>query len=331
MKTLALFALVLLGSQLKAQTPQFVLVHNNTNSVYTTWDATYAQAVDGDNIYLPGVTIPNAITIAKILNIYGAGHYPDSTTATGKTIMIGPITITKKIYIEGLEILNSIDLVDVSANGSSLVRMKIPNLNFGGTEGHFINGCVISYIYSSDLTNCLGPKNLLFVSCILSNFNRIKDSSFENCIFLCPTTSWSYSSCSNTTFKNNIFHGLFEIDWYYSQQCFTLTGNLFYNNLFTRSSIPSNSSGNGNILGVNPSFVLYNIYPFAYNYNFHLPNNSPYLNAGTDGTQIGIYGGTFPYKDGAIPSNPHIYFKNIAPQTNASGVLPIRIKVRSSN
>lgn len=42
---------------------------------------------------------------------------------------------------------------------------------------------------------------------------------------------------------------------------------------------------------------------------------------------MGIYGGSTPWKEGAIPSNPHIFFKNISNATDGSGNLPVQIKV----
>ena len=47
---------------------------------------------------------------------------------------------------------------------------------------------------------------------------------------------------------------------------------------------------------------------------------------GTDDSQIGIYGGVYyPYKEGAVPSNPHIQLQNIAPSTT-NGLLNVQIK-----
>lgn len=74
---------------------------------------------------------------------------------------------------------------------------------------------------------------------------------------------------------------------------------------------------------VNPSNP-YNFaqFPLA---DFHLNNPASYL--GTDGTQIGLFGGSKPFKQGGLPENPHIRYKNIAPQTDNNGLLSIDIKV----
>jgi hypothetical protein len=48
---------------------------------------------------------------------------------------------------------------------------------------------------------------------------------------------------------------------------------------------------------------------------------------GTDGTEIGIYGTAYPFKDGAFPVNPRIKFNSIAPATDAQGKIKVDIKV----
>ena len=67
--------------------------------------------------------------------------------------------------------------------------------------------------------------------------------------------------------------------------------------------------------------------------NFTLPKNlkiredSPCKNAGTDGTDIGIFGCPAPYKDGAVPFNPHINKALISGQTDKDGKLKVDIQV----
>ncbi|MBL4585431.1 MAG: hypothetical protein JKX84_00010, partial [Flavobacteriales bacterium] len=54
---------------------------------------------------------------------------------------------------------------------------------------------------------------------------------------------------------------------------------------------------------------------------------SPGAGAGTDGTDVGIYGGSYPYKHGAVPFNPHVQINQIDNQTNGQGELPVNIRV----
>ncbi len=325
--------------QLKAQTPQIVVVRpNGVSSVFTTWDLAYAAAVDGDNIYLPGTTLANAsytFNIDKILNIFGTGHYPDSTNATGKTFVNHTINISKKVHHEGFE-TSGINITNSLANGSSFIKLKFSTINFGNSESHFVNSCVFHSVTGGGGIGCSHSKNILISNSILTAFSYIKDCSFENCIFLASLQNWQPVNCANTTFKNNIFFGILVIDWYYAPSCYPLTGNTFYNNAFTQGVL-SNVAEANNIININPNETFHSNLQsvsgnvFLYNFNFHLRINSPLLTSGINGTQIGIYGGTLPYIDGAVPSNPHIFFKQIAPQTNTDGKLNVRVKVRTTN
>ena len=68
---------------------------------------------------------------------------------------------------------------------------------------------------------------------------------------------------------------------------------------------------------------------FTYNMknDYRLRDSSPGKNAGKDGTDIGIYGGRYPWKDGGLPVNPHIETYDIAGKTDSIGNLRVKIKV----
>jgi len=93
------------------------------------------------------------------------------------------------------------------------------------------------------------------------------------------------------------------------------TGSIGINNIVnqTQSTIFVNQSGNS----------------FSYDDDYHLQSTCPGKNAGRDGTDIGIYGGASPWKEGSIPFNPHIQTLNISPVTNSSGNLNVNIQVEA--
>ena len=124
---------------------------------------------------------------------------------------------------------------------------------------------------------------LLFVFSPYSLYSS--NCTVENNIF----KSFSNSANSNCIFRNNVNGGVNGTDGQGNQG----SGNYFDN------------------LPLDSVFVNYNS-SFGLNYssNFQLRSNSPYLVAGTDGTDIGIYGGPFPWKEGSIPFNPHLSVKD---------------------
>ena len=63
----------------------------------------------------------------------------------------------------------------------------------------------------------------------------------------------------------------------------------------------------------------------------HVDAGSVAMTASETGGEVGVFGGSFPFKDGLVPSNPHIFFKNISSITDNTGNLPVQIKVRAEN
>jgi hypothetical protein len=59
----------------------------------------------------------------------------------------------------------------------------------------------------------------------------------------------------------------------------------------------------------------------------HLAAESPGSGAGSDGTDIGLYGSDSPYKPGAVPHVPHYRRVDIARGTDADGGLPATVRV----
>jgi hypothetical protein len=86
-----------------------------------------------------------------------------------------------------------------------------------------------------------------------------------------------------------------------------------------------------NILGVPQQDIFVNQQgnSFSFSHDYNLQDPSLYL--GTDGTEMGVFGGIFPVKPKYVPINPHIINKNIAPTTNNQGELEIQIQVAGQN
>ena len=85
----------------------------------------------------------------------------------------------------------------------------------------------------------------------------------------------------------------------------------------------------------NLSFDVYQSYPSNYDLpvdNDYILNEDAIVENGihsSDGTEIGIHGGTSPFT--SIPSNPQIVSKEIATETDEEGKLAVKIKVEAQN
>ena len=323
-----------------AQSP-VILQHNGTATLFDKASAlqdAHNAAVSGDTIYLPGGFF-GGITIQKKLTLYGAGHYPDSTAATFTTRINGSLYLSEEAnetHIEGLYISGSI----VGNSNTKIDHVSIIR-----------NYIYESLVFSGDGTNAASQLkvsgNVIRGSIDLSN---TRNATISNNILQSRTHNVHYGIIANNIYLNNPYHGYPYYDHYTIMNCdySSIWNNIFAsnepctfglcenseikNNLFATSSVNYTSniqSGNYTGIGSENIFVIQTPGDFKYSNNYHLknPNNFP----GTDNNETGIYGGLFPWKEGAVPSNPHITLKNIANSTNDNGELQVQIEVKAQN
>ena len=290
----------------------------------------YAAAVDGDTIYLPGVTLTVPSEINKKLAIFGAGHYPDSTTATNKTILSGNLTIKEdadSLFLTGFEITGSINFNnDHEVNNVVISRCKInSNINYAGNAAtpctyNTINECIFGTIYLYNATSCI------VTNCIINGgVNYGSGNAIYNNIFLSNNSySYEFRYLSNCFIANNIVTNSYYL--IYSCNSCTFTFNVW-------STTPSGGTNTwtNNYDGVTMTGFLVNQTSgsFSYTDDYHLTTPASY--PGTDSTQIGIYGGIYPYKTAAVPSNPHISTQSIPMATDVNGMLNININVNAQD
>ncbi|MDL2308636.1 hypothetical protein LJC53_03510 [Bacteroidales bacterium OttesenSCG-928-C03] len=314
-----------------------VLQSNGTATVFggaqPFTDAYNAASETGDTIYLPGGSLVYPATIAKGLVIYGAGHYPDSTQATGKTVLNGNLAIaanSDNLHLEGIELTGVLNFAtNVKIDNVVLRRCRFGGINYGGNasspcENNQIIQCVINgSIYFSNakvstISNC-------FIGDAIVNGSEI---AVLNNIFFRSVSQEDISNLKNSSVSNNIF--LRRSNNNYQYYC---TGVVFSNNIFKHAApnISANNSDINNYKDVDIDTLLVNQsgQAFDYSHDYHLLSPAAY--PGTDGTQVGVYGGLFPYKAAAVPVNPHISSKFIAPQTNNEGELQIEINVNAQD
>lgn len=328
-----LLALVALTASLSAQK---IALHSTSGVQHftgnTAFEMAYNASQGGDTIYLPGGSF-NPLTFDKKLTIFGAGHYPGSTQATGKTFINGAITFggnADQFHLEGVEITGTVTFTtNASINQVIIKRCKIigsfnvlGNLSTPTSNLALIGNVFIGLVNLENAQNVFMSNNIFQSGLANTNGNLISNNIFLNHYYSC---TWTVIAGNNNQINNNYFAST----WVASCG----TGNSFSHNLI---------SGDGVNYGVNPtvtnSYLTVpmssafinsptNLFDYSHNYNLNAP--ATYL--GTDGTQVGIYGGTYPYKEGAVPSNPHIQLKNIAPTTDSNGMLNIQINVKAQN
>lgn len=333
-----LFFLVALALLILSVQSQTVALHSSTGvqifSLNNPLNAAYLAAQDGDTLYLSGHSFSPPAVFDKKLMIFGAGHYVDSTLATGKTFITGNVILSENadmFYIEGVECTSTFEFQNNhSVNNVIVKRCKINShflvhgsLTSPCTNLSLIGNVFGDYLDLSNATNVFASNNLFNYIVYNTTGNQFYNNIFFNGVY----SMWQHYVFTghNNTLKNNIF--------LYPYGVTTGSGNIFNNNLFINATpnFGTSATALNNYVGIPQSDIFVNQtgYSFNYAHNYHLQNNSTYL--GVDGTEIGIYGGAFPYKEGAVPLNPHIQFKNIAPTTDHNGNLHIQIQVEAQN
>ena len=364
-KLLFILSIVILGCNYVIAQDLIAVEHSAGGSeFFTRLDSALVHSSNGDFIYLPGTPGINVgnIILYKGVNIIGAGINPDSCLATGITTLSGNLVIVSGAdngSLQGIYFTGNISF-GTTHNDQHVSNFMISRCNFGNlnlsyngtdttTSMFLIRECILRGTVNGGYSNAVFRNNIFN-----QQLNYFTGASFFNNIFLYGSGNTINLYVRNTNFSNNILKN--ECLAYFGMSCATLYSfdNNYYNNI-----IPGEAHFYGGIcgqvgLGCNP-FVWYpfngngiwsgnleyvpgdNIYInqsgniYNYHHNYHLKSTSPGKNAGTDGTDIGIYGGSEPFKDGSMPINPHIQYKNVAGWTNPDGTLDIHFKVAAQD
>lgn len=282
----------------------------------------YAVAVDGDVINLSSGTF-QATNITKAITIRGAGMALNAKNQTEPTILVNTFTIaipdetTQRLTIEGIYSNQTINIE------------KLKNALFLKNRFYFINVGGDSEYAGKDLT---------FIHCKIAGVYRAQtnhnnSASFQNCIV-------AIDNGNNFSFKNCILKGgLYSANsWHPSQSeyknCIFVRSNepsresTYYNNLYIRDNDINGIPNNTNIRVDENNAAIKNLLNYSDDNDYKLTEEAKALIKGTDGTEVGIYGGNLPFDP--TPTNPQISKFNVAAKTTADGKLSVDIEVKSA-
>uniref|UniRef100_UPI003217F268 hypothetical protein n=1 Tax=uncultured Draconibacterium sp. TaxID=1573823 RepID=UPI003217F268 len=349
MKKIGILPLLFLSLFAFAQ-KQFVVQGNGTTQTFDNINAAIEGASAGDTLYLPGGGFTISANVEKPLHWRGVGHYPDSTIATGHTQIINYTTTftgnCDNSTFEGIYFQTNLNFGsnDNEATGIVIKRCRIggtlllrsiadissvnPDLNCRVSES------VLGHINANNGMNCRFEQNLIF-----GNFYNFYQCYFShNSINTYQSSSRVIDNCHNCQFINNVF--AMSYGFYRESSNCNFKNNLFVNNLIYNPAT-SSFTGSGNITNVGYGNIYTSITGevrhFAYENDYHLNTSATGIdeegNEGvnivgkaTDGTNMGIYGTNQPYKEGAVPYNPHIRSVDIDNEAS-NGELGVKITV----
>lgn len=321
-----------------------ITVSNNPNipGQYSNLQTAIDAAAPDDTLYVQGsITSYGDVTITKKLKIVGSGMLPDNTSHLGTTIGNIFYRVTADgtsspsgssitgCNVSGLNICVTVNATSTSTytpSNISIYRNRIASIsgNGFGYGTYSYNGI---HIYNN-IINTISIDRLGGNSVVNNNF-----ISYVQYTGYIDSGNWvlvnniveEIKYCYNATVINNIIYSYYSN--YSGFKYCNFTKNLFYSpNYSYDSNFLANPNLNNtfnttfdNIFNQNPSFVKYTTSDYIYSYSmssppsgpfvdFHLNNDSPGKNYGSDGTDIGIYGGTTPFVEGATTDSRFRYF-----------------------
>lgn len=348
--TLVLISLMVLLNNLAIAQKLIALQSGDKATFYTDLDTALYYAKNGDDIYLPGGYIKaNSTTfkIDKAVNIIGVGYNLYANPATENTI-IQSQTIQIMPYVNGgslsgicakngqLQIDNNVSNFNVNRCLFNVLSMGVSNVGISPSNISIIETVVYFNIQGLQGADSAGPQNVTISNSIIG------DISYNSKIFI-SDRSWENMTCKNSiligysdqynSMIDRIMNSLFENCVILDKTNQYPAGNLpntFRNCIFTSSSNKWDPALNINCIfdqDRNSIFIDPQGFTFNMKNNYRLQDSSPGKNAGKDGTDIGIYGGRYPWKEGSLPGNPHIETFDLAGKTDSIGNLRVKIKV----
>ena len=304
-------------------------------------------AAENGNTIILGPSTFNATDITKAVSIYGNGYVMHSGKATEKeeniayaTRISGDFTIAldsingqpaKGLYIEGIYSNNRIWVTRhletatfTKCRFQNFALWKSPTNNDMTTSKDVqFNHCrFASWFEPGD------SQNMTISNCIINALGRNRDNStinIQNCVIITAL------NIIRATFKNNIIHRSIhgDYDFEYSSGSFNPLHPACsaYNNVFCADGdfLSNVITKDNNWLNIASSTIFNkDIQTYSDDEMYELTSEAQTIYIGTDGTQVGIYGGTSPFN--TTLTIPHIISKDIAPKTE-NGKLKVSIKV----
>ena len=324
------------------------LSHEGEITVFYGADAlkdAHAAAQHGDAITLSSGTF-NATNITKAITLRGAGMAIDTLKNTYPTVINGSFNIeigdsvSKQLTVEG--IYNNFTItVKNGLNNATFIKNRLGSFQNGTTAGdtvqyennRFIHCKITNYsgpqtveMSSATFSNCYiklsfnGNCNSIFTNCIVNKENNAVNTqlsefekcTFYNCIFI---GSNSNTSSYNVLKINNVAYNCIATN-------ITTNNTTKTSSYYTFANITNDT--NKAIQSISSVFKSFNG-TYTDLQDFELVDDIKTSFKGTDGTQVGIHGGSLPFSPAT--TNPQITKCNVASRSTADGKLSVDIEV----
>jgi hypothetical protein len=330
MKTLLLSLVLFVGSISVFAATRTVSNRPGDLAEFTSIQAAVDASANGDIILVTGsATSYGDVSVNKRLTIIGPGANPNfngGASASISTLTFGSSQASNSVLL-GLDI--------------STVSISVPDC-----DGVQLKRNRIAYVVNSSSDQSRIPQNWLVEEC------NINGSGIANYVNDLTTANWNIRNSyivgpinmNGSIFSNNVFYYFFGVDWLIGRN-HVITNSIFINITMGRlvdSSISNSiftinpninltiNSSSGNFFETDPLFVSFSGNDL-YNSDLSLQSGSVGINAGTDGTDIGLFGGRGFLVSG-LPGIPQVESLVILnPTVPQNGTLNIKVDGKANN
>lgn len=311
------------------------LNHNDSISIFYGGSAlreAHAAAVDGDIITLsPGSF--SSVDITKAVAIRGAGMFPDTIAKTIPTTILNNFTVniadtTHVFTLEGVNCANYMYYNKI--RNPQFVKCFFNHIyyyeiTYGAMENAtFINCVIYSFGNSGNYSSGKGyAQNTTFVNSVIMNMSCEGTPSLINCVAGLHNSYVSYVGVANSILYCS-YTGA------YSSNSAVNSIGINTNSSYNYFSIPDYLPGFYNLRNYHNYEDVFKFFRGTFNdnqINLELQDSIATTFLGTDGTQVGIYGGQAPF-DPSVRS-PLIKNINVAQRPNAEGKLEVEVEIVS--
>lgn len=284
----------------------------------------------GSVIYLPGggFTISDDVKITKKLTIIGIGHYVKSDNVDGNTSIGGNLHFhegSSGSAVMGCYITGN---VDIGGDGKAVsdVLIRYCNLNAVMVQNNLCKETIVNQNYIREISDFYGS-NAEVTNNIMHSIFDLDDGKIANNVILhtayvqayghryYKSNSGPFGYCERTQIMNNVLRAANE-RWY-NDSSNALSGNLAVGTDVVEHNL-------GADVDWNDVFVNYNNATISPESDFHFSEKYKEYES-----KVGIYAGTS-FNPSQMAPVPYISHKDIPQETDAQGMLNVKIRVKAN-
>lgn len=340
-KALLLFSALCIATLGFAQLPFATLTHNDSvrvfHGIYALQQA-HAAAVNGDVINLSSGVF-DAVNITKAVTIRGAGMFADNATGRQSTSIRNGFTVAvtdtvNRLELIGLYFISGAGMTIYKAYHPQFIKCRFQTVHANNRNNQettditynatFIN-CIVQEWYSNYWNNGANwsAHATQFYNSVVLNYSYEQEPGVQ-IVNSIVNISTSASALNNKTILNSILY----CNCYYG----SLNGYTVFNsigiNTFSGRNYFDMTNMSGHYLHNYTSYAqVFQTFRGTYSDGMSMALNDNIATSilGEDSTQVGIYGGYYPW-DPSV-SNPLIGHCTAARRTDAQGMLQVDIEI----